>query len=83
MRIRPATVEDAWSRFDFSAAAATETALTLHVPADAKVYLAGNPTNAQGELRVYRTTGLSAGKAWNGYTDWNLSWQEWQKGSAL
>jgi lipoprotein-anchoring transpeptidase ErfK/SrfK len=22
-------------------------------------------------------------EAWNGYTDWNMSWQEWQKGSAL
>ena len=20
---------------------------------------------------------------WNGYTDWNLSWSEWKKGSAL
>ena len=22
-------------------------------------------------------------EAWNGYTDWNMSWQDWQKGSSL
>jgi hypothetical protein len=22
-------------------------------------------------------------EAWNGYTDWNMSWADWQKGSAL
>ncbi|MEX2174065.1 MAG: TIGR03000 domain-containing protein [Pirellulaceae bacterium] len=53
--------------FDFPAARA-ETSLTIHVPAEAKVYLAGNETNAQGETRVFRTTGLSGGKAWNDYT---------------
>jgi uncharacterized protein (TIGR03000 family) len=54
--------------FDFPAAASLETALTVHVPADAKVYLAGNPTSAKGETRVFRTTGLSTGKAWDDYT---------------
>jgi uncharacterized protein (TIGR03000 family) len=54
--------------FDFPAAAALETALTVHVPADAKVYLAGNPTSAKGETRVFRTTGLNSGKAWDDYT---------------
>jgi uncharacterized protein (TIGR03000 family) len=53
--------------FDFPAADAVETALTVNVPADAKVYLAGNPTNAKGEKRVFRTTGLSSGKAWDSY----------------
>lgn len=54
--------------FDFPAAASVETALTVHVPADAKVFLAGNPTSAKGETRVFRTTGLSTGKAWDDYT---------------
>jgi uncharacterized protein (TIGR03000 family) len=64
--------------FDFPAAeqsataqlatAELETSLTVHVPAGAKVYLAGNPTKAQGETRVFRTTGLSSGKNWNDYT---------------
>lgn len=53
--------------FDFPAADAVETALTVNVPADAKVYLAGNPTSAKGEKRVYRTTGLANGKAWDSY----------------
>jgi uncharacterized protein (TIGR03000 family) len=54
--------------FDFAAAEGVETSLTVNVPADAKVYLAGNPTNAKGQTRVFRTTGLSTGKAWNDYT---------------
>lgn len=54
--------------FDFPAAEATETSLTLHVPADAKVYLAGNATKASGDTRIFRTTGLSSGNAWEGYT---------------
>jgi uncharacterized protein (TIGR03000 family) len=54
--------------FDFDAASSTETSLTVMVPAEAKVYLAGNPTSATGEVRVFRTTGLTAGKAWNDYT---------------
>lgn len=54
--------------FDFEAAPAVETALTVRVPAGAKVYLAGNPTNGSGDVRVFRTTSLSEGKAWKGYT---------------
>ena len=45
-----------------------ETRLTVHVPADAKVYLAGNETSAKGETRIFRTTGLRNGKAWEDYT---------------
>jgi uncharacterized protein (TIGR03000 family) len=45
-----------------------ETSLTVRVPADAKVYLAGNATTATGEVRVFKTTGLSNGKGWNDYT---------------
>lgn len=52
--------------FDFPATESVETSLTLHVPADAKVFLAGNPTKASGETRTFRTTGLS--NTWQGYT---------------
>ena len=54
--------------FDFPADKGKETSLTVHVPADAKVYLAGNATKASGETRVFRTTGLTSGKSWEGYT---------------
>jgi uncharacterized protein (TIGR03000 family) len=53
--------------FDFDAAKSVETSLTVRVPAEAKVYLAGNATTASGEVRVFKTTGLSNGKGWNGY----------------
>jgi uncharacterized protein (TIGR03000 family) len=54
--------------FDFPATASAETSLTVHVPADAKVYLAGNATKASGETRIFRTTGLTGSKSWEGYT---------------
>lgn len=54
--------------FDFEAAQSVETSLTVRVPAGAKVYLAGNKTNATGEVRVFRTTGLTEGTAWSDYT---------------
>lgn len=54
--------------FDFPAGGEIETSLTVHVPSEAKVFLAGNATKASGETRVFRTTGLSSSKAWNGYT---------------
>lgn len=44
-----------------------ETALTLEVPQDAVVTLAGNPTQMEGQLRTFRTTQLAAGEAWNDY----------------
>jgi uncharacterized protein (TIGR03000 family) len=54
--------------FDFPGASQIETSLTVHVPAEAKVYLAGNATKAGGETRIFRTTGLNNGKSWDGYT---------------
>ena len=45
----------------------SETTLTLHVPADAKVSLAGNPTNGTGPVRVFSTGGLETGKEWSSY----------------
>ena len=53
--------------FDFGGSDAVETSLTVHVPADAKVILAGNTTKASGETRIFRTTGLNGGKTWDGY----------------
>lgn len=43
------------------------TSLTLHVPADAKVYLSGNETRGNGELRRFSTTKLQAGQQWQDY----------------
>jgi uncharacterized protein (TIGR03000 family) len=45
-----------------------ETSLTVRVPANAKVYLAGNPTKATGATRVFRTTSLTGGSRWTDYT---------------
>ncbi len=45
-----------------------ETKLTLHVPENAQVTLAGNKTTATGTDRVFSTTDLAAGQAWDAYT---------------
>jgi len=47
---------------------APETVVTVHVPADATVLLAGNETKGQGELRTFRTRRLATGEAWDSYT---------------
>lgn len=47
---------------------AVETVLTVNVPADAKVTLAGNATDADGTTRTFRTKQLQAGQVWNDYT---------------
>jgi uncharacterized protein (TIGR03000 family) len=60
--------ETAQVAFDFPAEETAPTSLTVHVPADAKVYLSGNATKATGETRIFRTTGLTTGKAWDNYT---------------
>ena len=44
-----------------------QTAVTLNVPADAKVVLAGNETAAVGETRTFRTSQLKAGDRWDDY----------------
>jgi uncharacterized protein (TIGR03000 family) len=43
------------------------TALTLKVPAEAKVYLAGKETTLSGEVRKFTTTRLPLGQQWNNY----------------
>ena len=42
-------------------------AITLKVPAEAKVWLAGNATTSVGEMRQFETTGLPAGQTWKNY----------------
>jgi uncharacterized protein (TIGR03000 family) len=44
-----------------------ETDLTLHVPAEAKVTLAGAVTHQTGELRTFATDSLTKGQEWAGY----------------
>ncbi len=44
-----------------------KTRLTLRVPADAVVTLAGVPTKQIGELRQYTTTRLASGQVWDDY----------------
>jgi len=43
------------------------TALTLRVPAGAKVWLAGKPTAASGTVRRFETEALKPGERWSGY----------------
>lgn len=50
-----------------ASAPAVKTSLTLHVPADAKISLAGVDTKQSGETRQFATTRLAAGQTWDGY----------------
>ena len=50
------------------AAEEVETVVTLKVPANAKVNLGGNDTNATGETRSFRTSALKSGSEWKDYT---------------
>jgi uncharacterized protein (TIGR03000 family) len=47
---------------------APKTKLILHVPAEAKVTLAGVTTKQAGEVRDFSTSKLAAGQAWDNYT---------------
>jgi uncharacterized protein (TIGR03000 family) len=53
--------------FNFAAEQPVETVLQLNVPADAKVTLAGNATQSEGNQREFKTSGLAAGQVWDGY----------------
>ncbi len=46
---------------------AVKTSLTIHVPADAKITLAGVETKQTGETRQFATTRLATGQTWDGY----------------
>ena len=50
-----------------ASAPTVKTSLTLHVPADAKVTLAGVDTKQTGETRQFATTRLAAGQNWGDY----------------
>lgn len=52
---------------DTEVAKSTTTRLTLHVPEDAKVNLAGVQTKQIGETRQFSTTRLAPGQSWNEY----------------
>lgn len=47
---------------------APSTTLTVNVPAEAKVFLAGSETTSSGEVREFTTTKLAAGQSWDNYT---------------
>jgi uncharacterized protein (TIGR03000 family) len=47
--------------------AAAKTSLTLHVPADAKVWLAGNETSSRGATRLFETSTLQDDQTWSNY----------------
>ncbi len=46
---------------------AVKTSLTIRVPAEAKITLAGVDTKQSGEVRQFATTRLAAGQTWDGY----------------
>jgi uncharacterized protein (TIGR03000 family) len=62
-----ASSEASNSSGEAAATAAPKTRLTLHVPADAKVTLAGGVTKQRGEIRTYSTTKLPADETWENY----------------
>ncbi len=51
-----------------TAPATNKTTLKLHVPADAKVSLAGIETSSRGEDREFISSKLASGAAWDNYT---------------
>jgi uncharacterized protein (TIGR03000 family) len=58
---------EAASREVIASKPAVKTRLTLHVPAEAKVTLAGVTTKQSGETRQFSTTNLQAGQVWDDY----------------
>jgi uncharacterized protein (TIGR03000 family) len=53
--------------FEFDVTPPPVTVLSLKVPENAEVKLAGNKTNATGGLRLFTTTTLKDGDSWKGY----------------
>lgn len=51
----------------FDLSAPLETTVTVRVPEQAKVELAGHPTNASGTVRTFATSSLEEGKVWSDY----------------
>ena len=50
-----------------TAATPAKTSLTLNVPAEARVWLAGNPTASSGAVRHFETASLASGQTWRNY----------------
>jgi uncharacterized protein (TIGR03000 family) len=61
--------------FNLPTTTEVESTLTLHVPENAEVTLAGSPTRIGGATRVFRTTRLSANETWDNYTV-QVSWED-------
>ncbi len=55
-------------KFDFETEKSVETKLTVNLPEDAKVVLAGSSTTSTGAVRVFSTTTLADGAVWPNYT---------------
>ena len=53
--------------FDLKAPERLETSLTVRVPPDARVFLAGNATQGSGAVRTFRTSQLRDGESWSEY----------------
>jgi uncharacterized protein (TIGR03000 family) len=54
--------------FDAPAAEPVDTRLTLNVPDNARVELAGVGTSTEGEVRIFSTRRLAKGQVWDNYT---------------
>jgi len=53
--------------FELGPRTPVETRLTLNVPQDAEVFLAGSPTSSTGSVRKFSTTRLARGEQWSDY----------------
>jgi uncharacterized protein (TIGR03000 family) len=71
VQVRAGEVSDVAFHFQTSsgqiARSPATTTLTLNVPADAQVTLAGNPTTSRGATREFSTAVLAAGQQWDDY----------------
>lgn len=56
------------SQLSFDFKTAPETLLKVHVPSDAKVFLANHESTSTGEVRVFSTRKLANGQSWERYT---------------
>ncbi len=61
--------------FGLKAQESVETVVTLHVPENATVRLAGSETKGQGTRRIFATRQLPAGKTWDNYNV-QVSWEQ-------
>ena len=67
--------EPALLAFDFNREIAPVTSITLRVPANAKVRLAGVDTASGGDLRYFYTSALAVGQVWDDY-EIEVQWEE-------